>query len=77
MQLYYFVFTIIRIYVFAKVFYLMYMTNLYPETYPISILTWWIYFLIFDIWIDTILPNKETNIDIKINRKNKSDEESL
>lgn len=73
MQLYYFFYTIIRIYVFAKVFHLMYMTYFYPDTHPISLLTWWIYFLIFDIWIDNILPNKET----KINKKSKSDEESL
>ncbi len=37
----------------------MYMTYYYPESFPISMLTWWIYFLIFDIWLETMLPNKK------------------
>jgi hypothetical protein len=32
------------------------MTSVYPESYPITVLTWWIYFLIFDIWLEVILP---------------------
>ena len=35
----------------------MWMTYYFPETYPISLLTWWMYFLIFDIWLATIIPN--------------------
>jgi hypothetical protein len=49
---------LVRIYIFAKIFYLLVVTIYYPETYPISLLTWWIYFLIFDIWLDYKLPNK-------------------
>lgn len=49
----------VRIYVFAKVFYLMWMTYYYPESHPISLLTWWMYFLIFDIWLSVILPSGE------------------
>jgi hypothetical protein len=62
--------TFIRIYIFAKVFYLMCMTYYYPETYPISLLTWWIYFLIFDIWIDHLLNNKK--IEKVIEKKDES-----
>jgi hypothetical protein len=50
---------LVRIYIFAKVFYLLFMTSSYPESYPISMLTWWIYFLVFDIWLEVILPNKK------------------
>lgn len=57
--LYSLIHTFIRIYIFAKVFYLMCMTYYYPESYPISLLTWWIYFLIFDIWIDHLLSDKK------------------
>lgn len=60
----------VRIYVFAKVFFLMWMTYYYPETYPISSLTWWMYFLIFDIWLATIIPNT----DIKKPKNDKKDE---
>ena len=37
----------------------MWVTYYYPETYPINTLTWWIYFLIFDIWIDHLLSDKK------------------
>ena len=61
--IYVFIHIIVRVYVFAKVFFLMCMCYLYPESYPISLLTWWIYFLIFDIWLETILPNKQSQIN--------------
>jgi len=60
---------LVRVYVFAKVFYLMCMNYYLPETYPISLLTWWIYFLIFDIWLETILPTKK---DLNIEKKDES-----
>ncbi len=50
---------IVRVYIFAKVFYLLVMNFYYPELYPIGLLTWWIYFMIFDIWLEQILPKKE------------------
>ena len=57
--LYSFVYIIIRIFVFAKVFYLLCMTYYYPESHDINQLTWWIYFLIFDIWLISMLPDKK------------------
>jgi hypothetical protein len=56
---------IIRIIIFLNVFYLLAMTSFYPESYPLSLLNWWIYYLIFDIWL---LNN------IKILDDNKKDE---
>jgi hypothetical protein len=35
------------------------MTSYYPESYPVTILTWWIYFLIFDIWLEVVLPTSK------------------
>ena len=70
--LYSFIYTIVRIYIFAKVFYLMCMNYYFPESYPISLLTWWIYFMIFDIWLDTILSTKNLNNPKK--EDNKTDE---
>jgi hypothetical protein len=50
---------ILRIYIFAKLVYLFWMTSLYPENYPISLLTWWIYFLIFDLWLNCNVTTKD------------------
>ena len=52
---------LIKIYIFCKIIYLLYMTNHYPSEYPIESLTWWIYFLVFDIWLELNLP--QTNSD--------------
>jgi hypothetical protein len=35
------------------------MTYYYPESHDINLLTWWIYFLIFDIWLISMLPDKK------------------
>lgn len=51
--------SIVRIYIFCKIIYSLYLTSQDPVSYPIETLTWWIYFLIFDIWINSILPNNE------------------
>jgi hypothetical protein len=60
---------LVRIFVFAKVFFLLCMTYYYPENYPTSILTWWMYFLIFDIWLSSILPNKKIEKENEIELK--------
>jgi hypothetical protein len=57
---------LVRIFVFAKVFFLLCVTYYYPESYPTSTLTWWMYFLIFDIWLLAILPNKTPNKENEI-----------
>jgi hypothetical protein len=50
---------LVRIFIFSKVLFLLFMTSSYPELYPISTLTWWIYFLIFDIWLEVVLPTSK------------------
>ena len=45
-----------RIWIAIKICLLLYFTNLNPDRYPLSELTWWIYFLVFDIWLQQILP---------------------
>ena len=49
---------ILRIGVFVKVIYLLYMTKQNPTEYPINDLIWWICFLCFDIWLQFMLPNE-------------------
>jgi hypothetical protein len=50
---------IVKLYIFCKITYLLYMTNADPINYPIDSLTWWIYLLVFDIWLQFVLPNNE------------------
>ena len=51
--------SVARIYIFCRVIYLLYMTHTDPGNFPIESLTWWIYYLIFDIWLSHILPKEE------------------
>lgn len=46
-----FIFILIRILITIKVIYLLFMTRYDPLNYPIESLTWWIYYLVFDVWI--------------------------
>ncbi len=59
MKFYHFFYAIIQIYIIVKVSYLLFMTSYNPEAYPLSMLNWWIYFLIFDIWMNSMLLNEK------------------
>ena len=48
-----------RIYIICKITFLLFMTQLNPMEYPMEKLTWWIYFLVFDIWLQIMLPPTE------------------
>ncbi len=50
----------------------MWVTYYYPESYPINTLTWWIYFLIFDIWLNQMFKDHELK-----KLKTNDEEESL
>lgn len=52
-----------RIYIAIKILVLLYLSNLNPDLNPISDLTWWIYFLVFDIWLQQILPDNPKEED--------------
>ena len=41
----------IKLYIIFKVGSLLYYTTTDPINYPIEKLTWWIYFLVFEIWL--------------------------
>jgi hypothetical protein len=45
-----------RIYITYKLITLLYLTQLNPVEYPMDKLTWWGYLLIFDIWLQFVLP---------------------
>jgi len=49
------IFLLLRIYVMINIIYLLYVTKT-DENHPINELTWWIYFLVFDIWLQFFIP---------------------
>jgi hypothetical protein len=55
------IFKLLRFFIACKVFYLLYMNTENPIEYPIEGITWWIYFLVLDIWINNIFTEKEDN----------------
>lgn len=54
---------IARIFIIIKISVLLFQTGMYPESYPVSSLTWWIYLLVFDIWVLTQIPMPEEKTD--------------
>ena len=38
---------------------LLWLTIFYPKDYPSSVLTWWVYYMIFDMWMILMLPSDE------------------
>ena len=61
MKFYQFFNAVIKLFILVKVSYLLFMTSYNPEAYPLSMLNWWIYFLIFDIWLITMFPKNDSN----------------
>jgi hypothetical protein len=59
-----FITSLIKFLIIIKMGYLFTMNYLYPEEYPLSNLTWWIYFLVFDIWVMTTI-NSSTKNDVE------------
>ena len=54
-----FILLVTRIYIVCKIAYLLFMTQQNPQEFPMEKLTWWIYFLVFDIWLQFVLPPTE------------------
>lgn len=56
-----FVLLVSRVYIIYKLVILLYLTQSNPVEYPIDKLTWWGYLLIFDIWLQLVLPPIDEN----------------
>ena len=50
---------IARIVVMFKFIILLWLTIFYPKEYPTSVLTWWVYYMVFDMWMVLMLPSDE------------------
>lgn len=59
-----FITSLIKFLIIIKMGYLFTMNYLYPEEYPLSDMTWWVYFLVFDIWVMTTI-NSSTKNDVE------------
>jgi|688.fasta_scaffold159058_2 hypothetical protein len=46
-----FINVVTKIFIFIKFSYLLIMTAAQPDNFPVSSLTWWGFFILFDIWI--------------------------
>jgi hypothetical protein len=51
---------LVRFYIIFKVITLLYFTKVDPNNYHIDNLIWWGVFLIFDIWLQFILPKEDS-----------------
>lgn len=56
-----FVLLVLRVYIIYKLVILLYLTQSNPVEYPMDKLTWWGYLLIFDIWLQLVLPPIDEN----------------
>lgn len=67
-----FIIVFVRIFIFLKITTLLILTSMFPEKYQTSELTWWVYFLIFDIWILSMIPSAE-----EIKKSQEEEEEEI
>ncbi len=60
---------VVRLYICYKVVGGLIMNSINPQLYPLDNLNWWIYYLIFDTWLQQIIPNSviESNNQIENN----------
>ena len=49
---------IIRIFVLFKFLILFIQTIFWPNEYPTSLLSWWVYYMVFDMWMVLMLPTE-------------------
>jgi hypothetical protein len=48
-----------RLFIIYKLISLLYLTQQNPVEYPMDKLTWWSCLLIFDIWLQNVLPSMD------------------
>lgn len=61
--------SLLKFIIMIKIIYLFTMNWLYPEEFPLSDLTWWVYFLVFDIWVTLTLTSTKDEDDEQLPNK--------
>ena len=54
-----FLLVVVKIYIFAKISVILYLTKTNPQEHPINELIWWSSFLVFDLWLMKQLPDSK------------------
>jgi len=61
--------SLLKFIIMIKIIYLFTMNWLYPDEFPLSNLTWWVYFLVFDIWVTLTLTSTKDEDDEQLPNK--------
>lgn len=61
--------SLLKFIIMIKIIYLFTMNWLYPDEFPLSCLTWWVYFLVFDIWVTLTLTSTKDEDDEQLPNK--------
>lgn len=61
--------SLLKFIIMIKIIYLFTMNWLYPYEFPLSDLTWWVYFLVFDIWVTLTLTSTKDEDDEQLPNK--------
>jgi uncharacterized membrane protein len=61
--------SLLKFIIMIKIIYLFTMNGLYPDEFPLSNLTWWIYFLVFDVWVTLTLASTKYEDDEQLPNK--------
>lgn len=61
--------SLLKFIIMIKIIYLFTMNWLYPNEFPLSNLTWWVYFLVFDIWVTLTLTSTKDEDDEQLPNK--------
>ena len=61
--------SLLKFIIMIKIIYLFTMNWLYPDEFPLSCLTWWVYFLVCDIWVTLTLTSTKDEDDEQLPNK--------
>ncbi len=61
-SLFYFILVVIRILIIINITYLLWCGWKYPDSLESTKLTWWVYYMVFDIWLDRMV-NSPKDLD--------------
>ena len=58
-----FIMAIIRLLIMVNIVYLLFVSWKEPSGVEFKKLTWWVYFMVFDIWLEKSVNSNEKNLD--------------
>ena len=58
-SLFYIILVVIRILIILNIIYLLWYGWYHPNSLEFNKLTWWVYYMVFDIWLDRVVNNQK------------------